>query len=489
MRKAKFLIVLSVFMISTFSMSAIGVNAVTANTSSIQADTISVIFPHSQDFADYVFQDFQAWYKTKTGNDINVLSVPLDSTAAEQQVENWNGTNPESDIIWGGGAYNFELLRNYKYGNLLEPYNVTEIGNYTKTFGGWDLYEPQNGTTPSWYAAAISGFGIMYNTEYLTAHNLAAPKTWADLTNYSYFGDIVMCDPSASGSTTATVNQILQYMSTDNGKSTMTESSNMTEAWQYWAKVAGNVGQWTTSSSQVPTKVANGDFGIGIVIDYYSWEQSEAPNNKPVEFTYGGATTASPDPVAIIHNAPHLQQAKDFMDYITSTRGQSRVGKYRTPANFMATTPADGPVKRAFNSDGTPDTSGFPIIKPYSSDLDGALFGRARSLFSKWFVVNTDKQTAAWKAINEASGSKKDQAMATYLKLPTGFNGTIASLLDQDYHTASVTDGWASNGATNFDAAKKEAGGSSGVPGFDFYFVFLALVPVIALKKKYIKKN
>jgi spermidine/putrescine-binding protein len=296
-----------------------------------------------------------------------------------------------------------------------------------------------------------------------------------------------MCDPSYSGSTTATVNQILQYMSTDNGKSTMTENSNTTEAWQFWAKVAGNVGQWTTSSSQVPQKVANGDFGIGIVIDYYSWEKSEAGN--PVAFTYGGATTASPDPVAIIHNAPHLAQAKAFMDYITSTRGQTRVGKYRTPANFMATTPADGPVKVAFKSDGTPDPSGFPIITPYSSSLDGALFGRARTLFSKWFVVNTAKQTAAWTAINKASGDKKAQALATYLKLPDGFNGTIASLLDQDYHTASVTDGWASNGATNFDAAKKEAGGSSGVPGFNFYFVFLALVPIVALKKKYIRKN
>ena len=484
MRKVKFVIVLSVFFLSMFSLhSGLGVNAVT---SSPTADTLSVIFPHSQDFADWVFQDFKGWYKNQTGNDITVQSVPLDSTAAEEQVATWNGTSPESDIIWGGGAYNFELLRNNPGLNLLEPYQVAEHANYTSSFGDWDLYEPQTGT-PSWYAAAISGFGFMWNTEYLTAHDLAPPTTWADLTNYSYFGHIVMCDPSASGSTTATVNQILQYMSTAHGTSAVTTSANMTEAWQYWAKVAGNVGQWTTSSSQVPTKVANGDFGIGIVIDYYSWEQSEA--GKPVAFSYGGATTASPDPVAIIHNAPHLAQAKYFMDYITSTQGQSRVGKYRTPANFQATTPADGPVKRAFKSDGTADTSGFPIITPYNSTIDGLVFNRARALFSKWFVVNTDKQTAAWKAINKASGDKKTKALAEYTKLPTGFDGTIGGLLSLDYHTASVTDGWANDGATNFDAAKSEAGGSGGIPGFNFYFVFLAVIPLIAIKKKYSKKN
>jgi ABC-type Fe3+ transport system substrate-binding protein len=502
MKKIRVMLVFSVFLLSLINSPILEVNSSTSGTANRTAtDQLTVVYPHSSDFANWVFDDFQTWYKAKTGNDITITSDQKDSTAAEEEVAGWNGTSPEADIIWGGGAFNFELLRNNPGLNLLEPYTVAEHANYSATFGGWNLYANASEANPSWYAAAISGFGFMYNTEYLTAHNLPKPTTWADLTDYKYYGDIVMADPSASGSTTATVNQLIQFMSTDNGKAQMTTSADTTEAWQYFAKLAGNVGQFTTSSSQVPTLVANGDFGIGIVIDYYSWEQSEA--GKPVEFTYGGATTASPDPVAIIHNAPHLDQAKAFMDYITSTQGQSRVGKYRTPANFRATTPTDGPVKRAFFDNGTADLSGFPIITPYSASLDGALFGRARTLFKQWFVINTDKQTAAWNAIWSKDTSTRDAALATYTKLPTGFNGTIASLLGNDYHNATVTDNWASEGAANFDAAKSKAmegysttgttsdtNKSSQIPGFDAYYPFLVLLPLaIVEKRKLFRKN
>lgn len=505
MKKIKFMLVVSVFLLSFFHSPILAVNSTTSSTASTAAtDTLYVIYPHTSEFANWVFSDFQGWYKNKTGNDINVYSIQKDSTAVEEEVASWNGTSPGADIVWGGGAYNFDLLKDNPGLNLLQPYLVTEHANYSATYGGWELYKPQTGT-PSWYAAAISGFGFMYNTEYLSAHNLPAPKTWADLTNYQYYGDIVMADPSASGSTTATLNQLIQYMSDQNGQSAFNTSADTTEAWQYFAKLAGNVGQFTTSSSQVPQLVANGQFGIGIVIDYYSWEKSEA--GSPVVFSYGGATTASPDPVAIIYNCPHQTQAQYFMDYITSTQGQSRVGKYRTPANFKATTPAGGPVKAAFFPNGTADTSGFPIITPYNSTIDGDLFGRARSLFTNWFVSNTAKQTAAWKAIWSQDTTTRNDALALYTKLPTGFNGTVASLLGNNYHDASVTDAWASQGATNFDAAKTKAesgystGGtgttsgtgtstqSSQIPGFEAFYSVLALVPVALIGKRKFRKN
>jgi len=501
MKKVKFLLVASVFLLSLLNIPILNVSSTTTTTSSsATTDTLYVIYPHTSEFANYVFADFQGWYKNKTGNDINVYSIQKDSTAVEEEVASWNGTSPGADIVWGGGAFNFNLLRNNPGLNLLEPYLVAEHGNYSATYGGWDLYEPQTGT-PVWYAAAISGFGFMYNTEVLKAQNLPTPKTWDDLTNYKYFGDIVMADPSASGSTTATVNQLVQYMSDQNGQSEFNTSADTTAAWQYFAKLTGNVGQFTTSSSQVPQLVANGQFAIGIVIDYYSWEKSEG--GSPVEFTYGGATTASPDPVAIIKNCPHLTQAQYFMDYITSTQGQSRVGKYRTPANFKATTPAGGPVKAAFFSNGSADTSGFPIITPYSASLDGALFSRDRSLFTNWFVSNTVKQTAAWKAIWSQDTSTRNDALALYTKLPTSFNGTVASLLSNNYKNATITDAWASQGATNFDAAKAKAmagysttgtqstsQSSSQIPGFEALYPFLVLVPVALIeRRKLFRKN
>lgn len=454
-----------------------------AGTAEVSAvDELGVIYPHSTDFAEWVFDDFKVWYLAETGNTITITETALDSSAAADRVRGWNGTNPEDDIIWGGGRFNFELMRANGFDfsvtdeslNLLHRYKVPEHDNFNEFLGGWNLWDNTNSTLdPSWYAAAVSGFGFMYNTEYLTANNLPTPTTWDDLTKYDYFGHIVMADPSASGSTTASVLQMLMEKNSQTDATEITSAADMTEAWEFWAKLTGNVGEFTSSSSQPPAKVAAGDYGIGIVIDYFAWEKMAS---NPVEFSYGGATTVSPDPVAIIKNAPNLDQAKKFMDYLTSTSGQNRVGKFRTPANTEAQPPSDGPVKAAFDASGNPNLSNFPVITPYSADLDGALFSRARLLFTQWFVLNAEKQRDAWDAIGKASGDEQTDALVEYLKLPSNFDGTISGLLSLDRKDTAVTDLWTDEGAANFDKAKDIASPDAGIPGFEVMIVLLPLV-------------
>ena len=488
----------------------------------MQADSIIITFPHSQAYADWVFSDFKDWYLQNFGTEITVSSMQLDSTAAEEQVATWNGSNPQADIIWGGGDYNFELLRNNLALNLLEPYMVAEHANYTANLGGAKLYD-NSSSTPSWYASAIDGYGFMYNTQYLAQNNLSIPKNWINLVNYSYYGHIIMTDPSTSGSTTTLICQLLQYMSSTHGTSTIDTSANATEVWQFFNKLAGNVGEFTTSSSKVPVKVAAGDYGIGLVQDFYSWDQYNA--GYPVNLSFGGARTVTPDPVAIIHNTPHLTQAERFMDYITSTRGQSRVGKYRIPANFKATTPAGEQIQPAFNNDGTPNLNNFPVITPYDKIIEGQIFGRGRALFSKWFVANTQILKTVWDAMWNTNETLRNEALQIYLKFPKGLDGTLANLLSQDYHNSTITDSLASDGATNFNLTKikvlgyvsnntSNSGGSENLPvttimetttvlitvtpasnsqnftttiqtpGFEFYAVISILASLVFVKRK-----
>ncbi|MFW9994595.1 MAG: ABC transporter substrate-binding protein [Candidatus Odinarchaeota archaeon] len=438
-----------------FSLAVVGVliGLIFISSGCTAPNTITVMYPHSKDFADHVFDGFKEWYSEVYGKSITIKVVEASSDDCLLKVTEWNGTSPEADVWWGGGEYNFEVARKAA---LLEPYKVTEDGNISASLGGWHLKD-DSGTTPGWYAAAISGFGIMYNTQYLTTNSLDVPTHWDNLTDDSYAGHIVMADPDYSGSTNAAVKQVLQYMSDQHSGTEITNAANLTDGWQYWAKVAGNIGEFTTSSSKVPTLVNDANYGIGICIDYYALDKMGS--NPNIGFNYGGATTVSPDPAGIIKGTKNLENAQAFMDYLIGTEGQNRVGKYRTPANKKAT--ATAPVLAAWDASGNPTTS-FPAITPFNPSLDGALHSRVKVLFHYWFVENTVKQTKAWEQIWDAATTpgERDAALVHYLKLPSNYNGTIAALLALDYKATAVTDLWKNEGDTNFGAAYTAAGGT-----------------------------
>ncbi len=50
----------------------------------------------------------------------------------------------------------------------------------------------------------------MWNTRYMAANKLPAPKQWADLVKPVYFGHVAMSSPSRSGTTHLTVETMLQ---------------------------------------------------------------------------------------------------------------------------------------------------------------------------------------------------------------------------------------------------------------------------------------
>ncbi len=418
-----------------------------------QADTLVIIHPHSADFAGYVISGFKAWYKSSTGNDIIVDTIEKSSYSCYLEVKGWGGVSPLADIWWGGGEGLFEDGR--EDGNL-QRYEVAEDENITSHLADWHMKDDSDPTLdPSWYGAAVSGFGIMYNEEYLGELGIAIPKTWDDLIKPEYHDHIVMANPAASGSTTAAVEMVLADKSDQNTDVNLTAAADISEGWAYWAKVAGNVGEYTTSSSLVPALVYEGTYGVAITIDYYAWAKIAISVPGTIGFNYGGASTFSPDPIAILVGAAQQTQAEAFMDYVMSTEGQEKVGKYRIPANSKAV-PESLAIPQAW-VDGSVNPD-FPLINPFNVTLDGQMKTPTRNLFDKWFVQNEAKATASYKAILDATdATAKSNALGLYTTLPSTFDGTIASLIDQDTTNATLTTLWTTEGAVNFDAAKAEA--------------------------------
>lgn len=465
-------VLLTAMLLVMGGISAQGTKNVTA--SSLQ-DTLVVVYPHSGEFAEWVFDDFKAWYQDETGKSITVSSILEDSAASYEKVATWNGTDPEADIWWGGGVYWFDQGT---AGDLLEGYTVVGDDELLDEFGGWAMKGALKDGKYTWYAAALSGFGFMWNTEYLTANGLETPKTWLDLTDHQYMGHIFMADSKASGSTVASIKQQLQARPYE-------------EAWAMWAQIAANVATFGSSSGSIREEVAAGTYGIGIVIDYYYYQKVAA--DAPVGFSFGGATTVSPDPGGIIKNAPHMEQAKKFMDYLVSARGQTRVGKYRPPIREDSS--PTSPVLSAF------DPKAFPAIPGFDPALDSKIHSRARDVFNHWLVVNHDTAAAAWTEMGK-DPEKYDAAIDDFTKVPENVD-TMEELKFVDYRDPAITASWEEHGATQFAAAlaaakavtpappvtvtatvtmpELEVDGAFALAGL---FAVLAIIPAIFRKRK-----
>ena len=113
--------------------------------------------------------------------------------------------------------------------------------------------------------------------------------------------------PSRSGTTHLTVETILQGEGWQKGWATLLE-------------IGGNLAQVSDRSFGVPDAVNSGQYGIGIVIDFFGL--SAKASGFPVEFVYPTITTIVPANVGIIANARNQRAAEAFVEFLLSEDGQ-----------------------------------------------------------------------------------------------------------------------------------------------------------------------
>ena len=208
-------------------------------------------------------------------------------------------SNNRSDMFWASAPDAFEVL---KGDNLLQKYKVKMKG-IPKKVGAFPINDPEG----YYKGFAASGYGIMWNTRYLKAKKLPEPKTWANLAKPVYHGHVGMSAPSRSGTTHLTVETLLQGKGWEKG-------------WAGLKAIAGNFKTVTERSFGVPDGVNSGQFGLGIVIDFFGLS-SEA-SGFPVKFIYPPVTTLVPANIAIVKNAPHPKAAAAFIEFLLSPAGQ-----------------------------------------------------------------------------------------------------------------------------------------------------------------------
>jgi len=332
-------------------------------------DKVVIVTSFSKDLTEPFAQAFQ---KKHPGTRVEVQN--RNTAAAVTFIRETRSSPP--DLMWASAPDAFEVLKKDK---LLQRYQPRAQGIAQKV-GSYPVNDPQG----FFVGFAASGYGIMYNTRYLRANNIPAPKEWADLKKPVYFGHVGISAPSRSGTTHLTVETILQGEGWDKGWATLLE-------------IGGNLAQVSDRSFGVPDAVNSGQYGVGIVIDFFGL--SAKASGFPVEFVYPTVTTIVPANVGIIANARNQKAAEAFVEFLLSEEGQQilldpKIQRLPVRASTYAKAPAGYP--NPFKD----SKLGARVI--FNAELSEGRYELLNSLFDRVVTFRLKELNAAWKAIHDA---------------------------------------------------------------------------------------
>ena len=292
------------------------------------------------------------------------------------------------DIFWASAPDAFEVM---KRDNLLDKASDLANKDVPAKIGNYSINDPGG----RYLGQALGGYGLMWNTRYMKANKVPPPAEWADLTKAVYIGHVALSSPSRSGTTHLTVETILQGEGWDKG-------------WSQLLEISGNSAQITERSFGVPDGVNNGQFGVGIVVDFFGL--SSKYSGFPVEFVYPTVTAVVPANIGLVSGGKNPEEARKFVAFSLSRAGQEllldpKVSRLPVlPAETLgAKVPADYPKI-------------FEIAKrakvQFDSDLSESRYYLVSSLFDQTVTFRLKELQAATKAIHDAEAalSKKPNA-------------------------------------------------------------------------------
>jgi len=232
-------------------------------------------------------------FQKASGIKIGYITMSSGEVLTRLQAEK---SNPQTDVWFGGGSDAFIKARDM---GLLVPYKSPNAAKVDKKFRDKDGY---------WTGVSLVVVGFLVNENRLKEKGLKKPKSWLELDDPSYKGELMASNPTTSGTAYTTVSGILQIMGEEKG-------------WDFLDKMYMNIPFLEKSGSTPAKKVIAGEYSIGIVPDpHYSIIMNPYAPIFAVFPTDG--VLAWPSPVAIVKGAKHMGNAKTFIDWCFSTEGQ-----------------------------------------------------------------------------------------------------------------------------------------------------------------------
>jgi iron(III) transport system substrate-binding protein len=154
-------------------------------------------------------------------------------------------SNPKADVVMGVAASSLALLDSE---GMLVPYAPKGLNRVAAQYR--DKKNP-----PAWVGMDVWGTAICFNYREAAKRGIPQPKTWKDLLNPVYKGQIVMPHPASSGT---------GFLAVTGWQAMFGEA----EAWKFMDGLHQNIAQYMHSGSRPCARAAAGEFVVGISFEY-----------------------------------------------------------------------------------------------------------------------------------------------------------------------------------------------------------------------------
>lgn len=197
-----------------------------------------------------------------------------------------------ADVIWVGDPSDYI---GFKKEGILAQYSSPEASAIDSKFIDSEGY---------YTGARMMNMCIGYNTTLVKAEE--APKTWNDLLDPKWKGQIVMTDPSTAGTTKYFVGALL---------------SNPAYGEDYFKKLKENGCELESGTTATHNQVAASAYKVGVMLDYVT--QNLMDEGSPLGFTYLDSDIVSIfSPIGLVKGCANEDNGKLLYDFILSKEGQ-----------------------------------------------------------------------------------------------------------------------------------------------------------------------
>jgi len=202
--------------------------------------------------------------------------------------------NPRADVIWGLAATSMAV---FDQEGMLLPYAPAGLARVAPQYR-----DPKN--PPTWVGMDVWGATICFNTAEAAKKNIPKPESWTDLTKPVYKGQIVMPNPSSSGTGYLDVSSWIQIMGEAN-------------AWKFMDGLHDNVAQYMHSGSRPCAAAAAGEYVVGISFEYRA--NREKARGAPIDLVFPKEGLGwDLESTAIMKTTQKLDAAKKLADWAIS---------------------------------------------------------------------------------------------------------------------------------------------------------------------------
>lgn len=266
----------------------------TANLEDLDFDGRTLNVVTTSDKYTVLFDEFAELVNAK----VEFLDMSSGEVLARVEAE---GGKPMADLWFGGGI---DAFMSAKEKGLLAEIDPAEKDQIDERFVDPDGY---------WIAKGLTVVGFIVDPDRLEEMGVEVPRTWEDLLDPAYEGEIIMSTPAVSGTMYGAVKGLIDHMGEE-------------EAWDYFENLNKNIPFYGKRGKDPQEKVNSGEFAIGI-LPADKLAKDEAEDNGNIVLYPEDAIPWVPEGVAVFDGGEGVDIARAFIDFMLQDDIQAKIAE------------------------------------------------------------------------------------------------------------------------------------------------------------------